>query len=392
MNTYIIIRNFATICLLGIMMGFLLPIPVLVWRVLFVLLCGYSVLIRFNYLSKIETSILLVSIMCFIHFVVSFLWTKSPSTSLIGAILFTMPSCLLFHHLSIKGVITDKWINICCLLFLVGAIFNYYHYYGMFTSDFVLDEDEFDSITNNTSTLFVSLITFVLLSKNRIIQWISILTCWFFLLNSAKRGNILAASLPTILFLIPYLKESRKSFWKMVLFITSTAIAFIIGYKWYMNSAYLLEKINRAYTGDSSGRDIIYLYYLNYWSLSSFSQLVFGHGFNGTIHNGGLITSHAHNDWIESLVDYGLVGFFLLFLVFRNVWKLIIHKRKKRIILLSVFWIMLIKSMISMGYVDPLNVFEYITLGILLPTDTLPRSLSLKNSFCMLQQKVALYK
>ena len=366
-NRYSFLRDVATLCLLGILAGYILPIPVIAWRILFVLLCFYALWERRNRLMDIEKYMFILVGLCSFYFLVALAGITPPSTTGIGAILFTMPACNLYHLLEEKGVITQRWINIFIVLFLLaGAYFYRYNYIKTIERILEHPDEEFD-ITNNASTVFLALIPFIMLSKNRIVQWSGMLVCWFYLLSSAKRGNILGASLPTILFLLPYLKESRHSFWKMILLVVGLVVAIWFGTQWFEQNFYLQSKIERAVEGgDSSGRDYIYSYYLNEWVGSkSVLTLIFGHGFQGTLVAGGIDTK-AHNDWIETLFDYGLFGLFFEFMIFVSFIRLLRRKTNGRVLMAGSVFIWLEKSMFSMGYMDPLNSFMYVALGIVL--------------------------
>ena len=359
---YTLVRDLATLCMLGILAGYMLPIPIILWRTIFVLLCFLAVVKQYARLTKVEGYMLTLVGWSFLYWFIAHLWDTSPTTTLIGAILFTMPGCVLFRWLQEKGAITNGWLMVAAILFLIAGMYYYrYNYYKVLAA--LMTNEEID-ITNNASTVFLGLIPFLMLVRSRIIQWIGLLVCWFFLLSAAKRGNILGASLPTLLFLWPYIKESRRSLWKSLLLAAALAVAVVLGSAWFMESSLLQEKIARAAMGDSNGRSTIYAMYLNAYSLSeSFKNLIFGYGFNGTLAVGDI---HAHNDWIEILFDYGLVGLVLEFCIFSSLLKLCKTKSTQRLIFIAITFIWLEKSMVSMNYADPNNIWLYASLGIVL--------------------------
>jgi hypothetical protein len=360
---YVRIRDCATICLLGIFMGQSLPIPVVIWRGIFVVLCWYSIYLRRGQLTRIETCLNGLAILCSVYFLIHLLWDGYSSITLVGAIIFTMPACSLFFLLHSKGVITKKWININCILFLIAAIVNYIFF--MRKVMLARDIEEFENMTNNASTIFLSLIPFILLSSKRCIQWGGLLVCWYFLLLAVKRGNILGAIMPTFCFLLSFKSEIRRSPWKIV---SISFLVLVSGYviaDWISQNGYLNVKMTKALDGDYSDRDVIYMYFIEYWLNSNIFYVIFGHGFHATAE---LSTFHlpAHNDWIESLFDYGIIGFLFELSIFLSFISLARKRSKYRLVLLSVFFIWLEKSMFSMGYMDPLNVFVYMSLGIVL--------------------------
>lgn len=377
---YYRMRDFAMICLLGIFMGQSLPIPIVIWRSLFVVLCWYSIYLRRHQLTQIEKCMNGLAILCSIHFLVSFLWNPSPPITLIGAIIFTMPACSLFYFLHSKGVINSRWINVACILFLIAAIVNYFFVMRKIMT--ARNLEEFNNMTNNSSTIFLALIPFVCLSNKRVLQWGGVLVCWYFLLLAVKRGNIVGAIIPTIFFLLSYKSEIKRNVFKII---PVLIIVIISGYfitNWIENNDYLHIKIMRMAEGDSSERDVVYSYFIEYWLGSNLFHTIFGYGFHATTEM-SVFHLPAHNDWIESLFDYGIIGFLFELSIFASFISLAMKKSRYRLITLSVFSIWLEKSMLSMGYMDPLNVFIYITLGIVLSEMNIERN----NSLMMLKNK-----
>ena len=358
------IRDLATLCLIGILAGHMLPIPIVVYRVIFVLLCVFVSYKERAHLLPIEKIIIIFVSIWFLYYLFDLL-IKSPSISRIGAILATMPACILFRYLGRKGVITEKWINVSLILFLIAGMFFYRYSYIREIERMMLNADDQYGITNNASSVFLGLVAFLLLSKNRVVQWVSLFVCWFFLLTAAKRSNILGASLPTLLFIWQYFKGIRTSWWNMIFLIVGFGFAVKYGFAWYDYNSHLAYKMEMTLSGDSNGRDGIYSYFLDLWLNSPFHRLFFGYGFDGTV-EAGTIKMHAHSDFVETLVDLGIVGITLFVSFFILLLKYAIKKTEYHYVFISVFFMALVKSFFSMGFLDPQNMFLYGTLGILL--------------------------
>ena len=89
------------------------------------------------------------------------------------------------------------------------------------------------------------------------------------------------------------------------------------------NSAYFMTRIEQTLEGDASGRDIIYR---TLWDaiLSETRPLYFylGRGADSTLRVYG---AFAHQDWLETFCNNGLLGVIILFSFFytfgKNVWK-----------------------------------------------------------------------
>jgi hypothetical protein len=73
-------------------------------------------------------------------------------------------------------------------------------------------------------------------------------------------------------------------------------------------SELFLERLGRTVEDGGTGRIAIYQSYLKEMSLMSFSELLTGRGFDsGKL----LLDKSAHNDWLEALYDFGIIGLIL---------------------------------------------------------------------------------
>ena len=118
------------------------------------------------------------------------------------------------------------------------------------------------------------------------------------------------------------------------------------------NNEYLQTRFDQTLKGNSSNRDVIYNVMWNLWAYKSDAlQLILGYGYNGTILYSG-IGYFAHNDWLEILVDFGLVGLICYLNIFLGLFKLIIQNQnpsyKNTILALLSVWF--VKATFSMGF------------------------------------------
>ena len=89
------------------------------------------------------------------------------------------------------------------------------------------------------------------------------------------------------------------------------------------NSAYFMVRFEQTLEGNTSNRDIIYG---SLWDalLSESHPLYFyfGRGANSTFR---IVGSFAHQDWLETFCNNGLIGVFILFFFFytlgKNAWE-----------------------------------------------------------------------
>lgn len=119
--------------------------------------------------------------------------------------------------------------------------------------------------------------------------------------------------------------------------------------------------------GDSSGRDTIYSNLFNAWLNSDIIHLLFGHGFGSTIYISG--GSWAHNDWLELLTNFGLLGVSIYLTLFATATKLAFSEKlyiDKRILLLTILTIWFFTTLVSMNYTNTSSIFQTIILAYLI--------------------------
>ena len=246
---------------------------------------------------------------------------------------------------------------------LVAAIISYYFKMAEIMARLAVNDGE--AVTVNASTIFLMVFPIVFILKNKKVTFAITLACIFFVLTSAKRGNILALLLPCVLFFWYEWKNTKKTVARKALILLC-----IIGLGVWINNyiesnIYFQQRIEDTINGKTSGRDVIYTTFFNMWYLkASFFQWLFGYGYEGTLLYGGL-GKFAHNDWLEILVDFGLVGFLLYLNIFLSLGRYTWRRKSKRIkiLLISVSYIWILKSLISMGFTSESLAYLSISYG-----------------------------
>lgn len=362
-NKYNLIRNLALLSIAGNMVGWLFPFPNMVWRVGLVLLSLYVIVFEEGKRLSCEKALLVFVAFNLLHFFISFLW-KNPSYTQIGNILCALLPLSLFVCLSQKGVMNDRFITVMGIVLLITAILQYYHYARMEVLRSAVDEDT--DITNNASVAMLMLLPMLFLMKSQIQKWITFFVCLFFILSGAKRGNILAAVIPTVLFVYSMLKDSRRSGIKTILVLALIVVGSIMTYRWIVNNDYLMYRIEKTQEGNSSGRDVIYAGAWHAWYDSeSFVHQLFGLGFDGILRLESTTHHHAHNDWLEVLVNYGLLGVLLYLAVFVSLFLQVrrIKSFEMRMAFLSGLLIWFFKTLYSMGFTSETLSVAMISMG-----------------------------
>lgn len=337
----------------------LFPIRPIVYRVLILLLCGYMVIVRKKSFFLPEKIILVFLVVNFVYFMIAGV-SRRMGTSTIGNALVALFPLLVTSYLAGKGFFSDRIINVVFIVLLIGSIVYYIDY----RVNFIERVSRQNNLTINASSVFLFLMPLLFYIKNRYLSWTGIVICMFFIFSAVKRGNIVASIGPLLLFSYGQIK-GKKSIGSRICIILAVIAGFYFLYRFALNSSYFMDRFEDTLEGDSSGRDVIYGNAYQVWANSSLIQFFFGHGFDSTIK---LIGKHAHSDWLELLVDYGVFGASIYLALFVSLCLHLKHCRtfEDRVTLLSILFIWFVKSIISMAYFEPWMILLMVSLGIVL--------------------------
>lgn len=238
----------------------------------------------------------------------------------------SIPNVYVYYFFAQRGVFTSKSLTKYALLFVLAAIPAFFNHY---TADSELNNsyEYVDGITNNVGYKFVPIMAMAfLLSKYRsLVEYIS----YFFIILSLKRGAFLIGSVSFISFLSLVIKTAKglKKI-QAQLFVVLTIISasfFIIHF--FQNSEGFRNRIEMTLEGNSSGRDIIAENITDYFqNQTDFIAIAFGNGADATIDIAG---NYAHNDWLELLINQGILGVSIFFLFYVLWFKNYLIIRKK---------------------------------------------------------------
>lgn len=352
----IVVRNLSVLLIILNLLYFYIPVPPIIWRLLFVVVAMAASFSKGNKRTTFENILIVFLCLNLFHFFLSYLWLE-PTTTQIGNIMFGLFAFPLFAYLGRSGVLTSKFFTISAILIAGASVANYQNALQLALNS--IDNLKEEQFTNNASVLFLYLLPSLIYIKKDVVKYLLLVICLFFLITSLKRGNILAAIIPITLIIVDSLKKGKSSHWK-TLFIAIIIIgAFLAAKEWILNNNFLWSRFEDMIDGNSSNRDVIYA---NAWSLwynaDHIWTMIFGYGFDGTITH---ITNNlrAHNDWLEILVDYGVLGVIMYVGIFTNLYKISRYNKsmESRMVIYSAIVIWFMKSCYSMGFTD-----EYIAL------------------------------
>ena len=235
------------------------------------------------------------------------------------------------------------------ILGIILAIPLYYNY-----QDILVDQLGRDSVTNNIGYLFLALYPLILTSKRSYKKFIGILLVAFFVFHSLKRGAIF---LFVVISIVYGLKSHRAIVNKnlglhakrIALFVLPLGVYYVLSIK--ASSLAIFAKLMARFDEQAGARPANYMALINHVSSDlGARRTLFGSGSAAT----ASITPEkalAHNDWLEIVVDFGLIGlalYALWFVVNVRLLRPFSSSRNPTAVILTLSWAML--SVYSMWF------------------------------------------
>lgn len=276
-----------------------------------------------------------------------------PQTEYLIAIVNSLFPIFLVYYYSKKGYITENSIRKWSLLFIAAVLISYPN--SVVHIRTITDAEQF---TNNIGYKFLRCIPLLLFwYKKPIFQYAMFLVLGIFIINSLKRGPILIwLILFGILMFQNYKRFNYISAKQKSLLIILPILVILFGFYYFNNyledNVGFMNRLNSTLEGNDSGRGEIYNDILNVFiSDNNALHYIFGNGAESTIK---FFQIHAHNDWLELLINQGLTGIMCYILYFKSFWSQIKIKISTDIfgrnLLVNVFIMVLITSAFSMSY------------------------------------------
>lgn len=275
-------------------------------------------------------------------------WT-SDSTYLKNSFNSLLP-IFFFYTQSRRGKLSERRIMIYTwvMLFCAIVVFTYF-------GQNLVDELGVEEATNNMGYMFVALIPFVFFwSDKAMLQYILLAVIMLYILMGMKRGAIAIGAMAVAIFLYSQFKEGtvkRKIYVFLLSMLIVLGTIYTVGYM-LDTSDYFAERVESTFEGDSSGRERLYSAVWNeVMNEQAFVPFLFGRGANSTIKIAG---NFAHNDWLETACNNGLLGVCIL-LNFFIAFGVAVWRSRKYLsphyyyCFFTLFAISLVKTMFSMS-------------------------------------------
>lgn len=258
------------------------------------------------------------------------------------------------YYLSRKGELNERFFKLAFILLLMMNVYDYFGSYQRIVLESISGSTD---IVNNVGYNILLLLPLVLFFKKNYIKLLFTGIITYFVISSVKRGAIIILAMCLSLFVLYFFKSIPKSLKNNWIYYLSLVIVIAVGGYYLMESVvqndFLIRRFAELSEGNSSGRVLLFQRNWDmFWSNDNIFRYLFGYGLGGTWLFAG---NAAHNDWLEILVNNGLVGifFFLLFYIgcFREYRKFR-HSRYQFFLLLA-FSILFVRTLFSQCFIEP---------------------------------------
>lgn len=271
-----------------------------------------------------------------------------------------------FYYYAKKGHLSVDYLRSWIIVFMLVAVALFYKIQRETVEKTI--ETGFDGITNNAGYVITALIPCVFVLKKQWAQYFFLAFCIIFTMFAMKRGAILAGGVAIVMYLymaIRHAKRGTKALFLAVTIILGVAV-FQFLQKTILQNDYFQYRIERTLEGGASGRDKLLANCLDYYiNNESIIQQVFGMGANGTLTIAG---NGAHNDWVELLVNQGLIGNIIFLLFWLSFFKVLRNRhlcQLSRDALTLVFVICFLRTFYSQS-INDISIFLSSIMGLAL--------------------------
>jgi len=257
------------------------------------------------------------------------------------------------YYYTRNGYLTKKIYSYFAVAFVVVGVFSFYRMQREMIEYFALNGENREEVINNSGYVLLSIIpALIVLYKRPILQYVCIGICLVFVLLSMKRGAILCAMVFLLAFIWHKMKNTKGSRKLAVIMIIGISLYLLVGLveKELSTSDFFVARIEQTLEGNTSGREAMFASYFSYYinDAGIIHELV-GHGANGTVK---ILGEYAHNDWLELLINQGLLGIIIFIFYLYGFWKATRRRSihiESRFALTTIFLIFFIQTFFSGG-------------------------------------------
>lgn len=294
----------------------------------------------------------------------------NPSTQMAYAmmkVLYPLLGFLCFYYLTKNRILNDKLFSAFFLLLIV--IIAITTYFNLSTR---MDSARGLTTADNTGYALVCTYAGIMLLSNKKIFPVILFLVIVGTLIAGKRGAIIAMIVATLPILKYIFSSHQVKLGRRIIFIILIAVGCYLAIRYfstYFDAAF--GRFEHLEEDNGSGRSRVYRLYFDHFMYSSnLINQIFGHGlYAGAWASGSkyaFIHVVVHNDWLELLFDFGVIGALIYSFIFIQLLLLIIRHRKNKssyyYMLVMSFIIWFVKSIFSSTFLMDVNsIYLYMT-------------------------------
>lgn len=340
--------------------------------ILSVILLGLTNCIRSIIFPKRTPFVIFIAVLFFVSLTVAFIKSPAPKFSIVvgdfitsvtqykDSIVFIL-SLFTGYQVGLHKKLPLSQVLVFTILLFALTLFNFFKTAA--TNEELRGVEE---STNNAAYGFLFLLPFVAIISQKYKKIAAVLAsvCFVLIVSGAKRGALICLGAMMVYLAVWYLKRYRvglKTIAGAIVVITCASFYLVHAFN---SSDYLQKRLDDTMEGNSSGRDNLYDDILSAWDNEIDWEIkLLGSGTAETVPIAGNL---AHNDWLELLIDNGLFGALIYFLLFVSMISFVNRNRISATERLAcMLWIVLwfVKTLFSMGYVSIMGGLTMLMLG-----------------------------
>ena len=227
--------------------------------------------------------------------------------------------------------------------------------------------NDVEDVTNNAGYVVLSMIPmFLAFGNKKIIQYLGLLVSVVLVLLAMKRGAILVCGIVSVLYVFRSLKHAsnRSKLFVLLMIIALFIFLYYFVIDYMAENDYFMSRLEGTKEGKSSGRDDIYsTLWTHYLYNRSIVKTLFG---GGVWYTTKVTWTAAHNDWLEFLLDMGLLGVAIYAYYWITFYKLARNKflpEASRFCVFLIFINLFMKTLFSMS-LDSITFMQSMMLGL----------------------------
>ena len=211
--------------------------------------------------------------------------------------------------------------------------------------------------------VFTGLIIYTLLIKEKTYRLIACTILLICVVFSAKRGSIILGCLLYVWVIFEsFVRGERRIKLKTILL--GVIVLIFVGYgvvEYISQDEFLMIRLEKTLEGDASNREEMFPLMMGIVNNSDIVDLIFG---RGMIQSVNLIGNYAHNDWFETIIDFGIISFSVLILLFVRLFQFCkTADTSFKTMLYMTFIYLLFKSLVSMGIYSLESYLQFALIG-----------------------------